>query len=125
VPANQRNYQVFTYTDDNGQTWNKRGTLDVATNAIDGSTPLTAGVREFPKRSRRFGTRQAVFFDPTTFRTARFTVYTTAAFTAITGASTLAVNVPGEVATVAYSLFQKIPERLPVARSTRQLADHA
>ena len=125
MAANQRNFQVFTYTDNNGDTWNKRGPLDTAINAIDGSTALTAGVRVFPRRTKRTHTREAVFFDPTTFRTVRFPVYTAAAFAAITGATTLAVNVPGEVAAVIYSLAQKIDEKLPVARSTRQLADHA
>jgi hypothetical protein len=125
MAANQTNFQVFTYTDDNGAVWNKRGELDTAVNAIDGSTPLTAGARVFPKATRRYHTRFAVFFDPTTFRTKRIIVYTAAAFAAITGASTLAVNVPGEVAAVTYSLAEKIGEKQPVGKATRQAADHA
>jgi len=125
VAANQLNYQMFTYTDDNGQTWNKRGELDAAVNAIDGSSALTAGARVWPRRTARYHTREAVFFDPSTFRTKRIVVYTSAAFAAITGATTLNVNVPGEVAAVSYSLSEKIAEKQPVGKATRQLADHA
>lgn len=125
MAANQLNYQVFTYVDDNGEQWNKRGELDTAVNAIDGSTALTAGKPVWPRQTRRMHTRYAVFFDPTTFRTKRIVVYTAAAFAAITGATTLAVNVPGETAAVSYSLSEKIAEKQPVGKATRQLADHA
>jgi hypothetical protein len=125
MAANQRNFQVFSYVDDNGTVWNKRGTLDAAINAIDGSAPLTAGAPVFPSASRRYHTREAVFYDPSTFRTVRFPVYTAAAFAAITGATTLNVNVPGETAAVTYSLAEKIAEKQPVGKTTRQLADHA
>lgn len=124
MAANQINFQVFTYTDDNGAVWNKRGELDTAVNALDGSTALTAGARVWPARSRRYHTREALFGDPTTFRTKRVVVFTTAAFAALTGASTLAVNVPGNVAAVTYNLIAKIGEKQPIARATRQLADH-
>jgi len=63
--------------------------------------------------------------DATTFRTLRITIYTAAAFAALTGASTVNVSVPGETAAVTYTLAEKIPEKQPVARATRQLADHA
>lgn len=125
MAANQVNYQVFTYVDDNGTTWNKRGELDTAVNAIDGSTALTAGAPVWPRATRRMHTRYAVFFDPTTFRQKRIIVYTSAAFAAITGATTLAVNVPGNTAAVTYSLAEKIAEKQPVGKATRQLADHA
>lgn len=123
--SNERNYQVFSYTDDNAAVWNKRGALDAAINALDGSTVLTAGKALWPAASRRYHTRMAVFQDPTTFRTVRVVIYTPAAFAALTGASTLNVNVPGNVAAVVYNLIEKISEKQPVAHSTRQLADHA
>lgn len=124
MAANQVNYQVFTYVDDNAATWNKRGELDAAVNAIDGSSALTAGARVWPKRTRRYHTREAVFQDPTTFRTKKIIVYTSAAFAALTGSSTLAVNVPGNTAAVTYNLVEKIGEKQPIGRGTRQLADH-
>jgi hypothetical protein len=125
MAANQKNFQVFSYVDDNGDVWNKRGLLDASINAIDGSTALTAGQPVWPHETRRYHTRKAVFVDATTFRTLRITIYTAAAFAALTGASTVNVSVPGETAAVTYTLAEKIPEKQPVARATRQLADHA
>ena len=124
MAANQRNFQVFTYVDDNGTSWNKRGTLDAAQNALDGSSALTAGAPVWINTKRK-RVREAVFFDPTTFRTVHVIVYTAAAFAAITGATTLNVNVPGEVAAVTYTLSEKIAEKQPVGKATRQLTDHA
>lgn len=125
MAADQRNYQVFTYVDDNGTTWNKRGLLDTAVNAIDGSTAATADTplwTDAPSHS----SRKAVFIDPTTQRTIRFTVYTSAAFAAITTSTTLARHVEGETATVTYSLAEKIPEKQRVGKTiTNQRPEHA
>lgn len=123
VTANQRNYNYFTYTDDNAAAWNKRGTVDTATNALDGSSALTAGARVWID-TKRHQTRKAVFQDPTTFRTVKITVYTPTAFAALTGSSTLAVNVPGNTASVTYNLAEKIGEKQPIAKTSRQLTDH-
>jgi len=123
MAANQRNLQVFTYVDDNAVTWNKRGQEDAAINAVDGSAALTAGAPVWIDTKRK-QTRKAVFQDPTTFRTVKFTVYTAAAFAALTSASTLNINVPGEVAAVTYNLSEKIGEKQPVAKAARQLTDH-
>lgn len=122
--ANQKNFQMFTYVDDNGDTWNKRGELDAAVNAIDGSAALTAGEPVWIDTPRK-QTRKAVFFDPQTFRTKKITVYTAAAFAAITGSTTLAVHLPGNTAADTYSLSAKIAEKQPVAKATRQLPDSA
>lgn len=124
MAANQRNSNLFSYVDDSTAVWNKRGPIDTAINAIDGSTALTPGQPLWTdSKSRRC--RKAVFFDPTTFRTIRFPVYTAAAFAAITGATTLNVNVPGETAAVSYSLAEKIPEMQRQAKASRNLPDHA
>ncbi len=122
--ANQRNFEMFTYVDDNGDTWNKRGVVDTAVNAIDGSAALTAGEPVWIDTARK-QTRKAVFFDPQTFRTVKITVYTAAAFAAINGATTLAVHLPGNTAADTYSLAAKIAEKQPVAKATRKLADSA
>jgi hypothetical protein len=122
MAANQRNTNFFTYVDGNGTTWNARGEIDTAVNAIDGSTALTAGAPVWIDSKRR-QTRKVIFFDPGTFRTKRVVVFTTAAFTAITGATTLAVNVPGEVAARTYNVSQKIAEKQPVAKASRNLTD--
>jgi hypothetical protein len=125
MAANQINYQLFSYTDDNAHVWNKRGQLDTAQNAIDGSTPFTGGAQTWPKQTRRMRTREAIFTDPTTFRTRRAIIYTPTAFAAlVVGTTTLAVNVPGNTAAVTYTLTEKIGEKQPSVKGTRQLTDH-
>lgn len=124
MAADQRNYEMFTYVDDNATTWNKRGELDAALNAIDGSAAFTAAAPVWIESPRKH-TRKAVFADSTTFRTKKVTIYTAAAYAALTGASTLAVHVEGETATVTYTLIEKIGEKQPIARTTRKVADHA
>lgn len=123
MAANQKNFEYFTYVDDNAASWNKRGWQDTAVNALDGSAALTSGARVWID-SPRHTTRKAIFQDPVTFRTVKITIYTSAAFAALTGTSTLAVNVPGNTATVTYNLAQKIGEKQPIARAARQLTDH-
>jgi hypothetical protein len=124
MAANQKNTNLFHYTDDNATVWNLRGPIDTAINAVDGSAPLTAGAPVWLNSARRRA-RHAIFFDPTTFRTIKFPVFTPTAFAAITGASTLAVSVPGEATTVTYNLSQKVAEKQPIAKTSRNLADHA
>jgi hypothetical protein len=122
--ANQRNSNVFTYLDDNGTTWNKRGPIDTAINAIDGSAPLTAGAPLWTD-AKSHECRKAIFVDPATFRTVRFPVYTPTDFAAITSATTLAVNVPGNTGAVTYNLSEKVPERQRTPKASRNLDDHA
>jgi len=124
MAANQRNLQYFKYTDDNAVDWNKRGVVDAAINALDGSSALAAGAPVWINTKRKQA-RHVRWQDPTTFRTVDTVIYTPAAFAALTGASTLDVNVPGEVAAVTYNLAEKIAEKQPVAKASRQLADHA
>jgi hypothetical protein len=124
MAANQPNKQYYNYLDDNGQAWSKFGSNDAACAAINGAAAFVAGSRVWPRQTKKYRAREAIFQDPQTFRTARCIVYTPTAFNAITGTSTLAVNVPGETATVTYSLSQKVPEKQPVAKASRQLADH-
>lgn len=122
--ANQRNFQYFTYVDDNGTNWNKRGVLDAAVNAVDGSAALTAGAPVW-EDGGRFHTRKAVFSDATTGRTVAYTIYTAAAFAALTSASTVAVSVPGNAAAVTYTLARKTPERQPLGHTIVGKPDHA
>lgn len=124
MAANQLNYQTFTYVDNAGHSWNKRGQFDTAVNAIDGSTPLNASNPTWPKKSRRYSPREAVFQDPQTFRLRTIVMYTAAAGAALTGTSTLAVSVPGETASVTYNFIGLNSERVPKVRPARQLADH-
>ena len=124
MAADQKNFQLYTYLDDNAQSWNKRGELDADRNAVDGSTAFGAHPA-WGAESRRHRVRKAVYVDPTTFRSKTIIVYTPTAFAALTpGTSTLAFHVEGETATVTYTLASKIPEKQPAAAGSRQLADH-
>jgi hypothetical protein len=127
LAAGQRNYQYFTYIDEDGTSWNKRGNNDAWCAGIDGHAAFTAttGTPIWDKNTRKFHTRSVKFQDPTTFRTVSCTIYTAAAYAAITPATTIAVEVPGEATAVTYELSEKIGEKKPVAKTSRQLIDHA
>jgi len=124
MAADQRNSQLFTYVDENGVSWNKRGPINAAINAVDGSSAFNAANPLWTdSKARRC--RKAVFQDPTTFRTVRFPVFTHAAYAALTSASTIALHVEGETATVTYQLADTIPERVRKVKASRNLVDHA
>lgn len=123
--AVQPNFSTFTYVDNAGHSWNKRGLLDTAQNAIDGSTPLNASNPTWPRKSRRYSPREAVFQDPTTLRTRTAVMYTAAAAAALTGASTLAVSIQGEATAVNYDFIGLNPERVPKVKTSSHLIDHA
>jgi hypothetical protein len=123
--AQQKNMQLFTYLDDNAQSWNKRGELDAIRNAVDGSTAFGAHPN-WGRESRRHSVRKAIYSDGTTFRTKTCIIYTPTAFAALTtGTSTLSFMVEGEATAVVYTLAKKVAERQPSAQSARNLADHA
>jgi len=125
MAADQPNFQLFTYVDDGGVSWNKRGFDGGPAAAVDGHSAFGAHPnwgRETPRHS----VRKIVYTDPTTFRTVRAVFYTAAAYNAVViGTDTIAVHVQGEVATVAYTATKRIPERQPSAKAARQDADHA
>lgn len=125
MAADQLNKQWFTYVDLNGQAWNKLGNDDAACHAIDGSAAAVGGQPDYPRATRRRQPREAIFTDPTTFRQKSCIIYTEAALAAITAGATIAVHVPGETATVSYTLSAKRPDKAPVRSTARQLADHA
>jgi enterochelin esterase-like enzyme len=125
VAAQQKNFQLFTYLDDNAQSWNKRGELDSIRNAVDGSAAFGAHPN-WGRESRRHSVRKAIYSDGTTFRTKTIIVYTPTAFSALTvGTSTLSFMVEGEATAVVYTLAKKVAERQPSAQAARNLADHA
>jgi len=125
VVAAQKNFGLFTYTDDNGVDWNKRGELDAIRNAVDGSSAFGAHPN-WGRETVRHMPRTITYQDATTFRTKRVIFYTAAAYAAITvGTSTLSFMVEGETVAVVYTAVKKNPERQPSAASPRNLADHA
>lgn len=117
------NRKWWTYVDNHGKTWNKMGKIDPGCNAIDGSAAATVGAPNFPRQTRRYAARKAVFQDPATFRTAYCIMYTAAAGAALSGTSTLAVNVPGSATPVTYTFQELTPEKTPIKSISRNLAD--
>lgn len=125
MAADQKNFGLFTYVDDTGQSWNKRGELDAARNAVDGSAAFGANPM-WGAESPRHKVRKGLYVDGTTFRSKTIILYTAAAAAALTpGTSTLAFHVEGETGTVTYTYAGLIPEKQPKAQASRNLADHA
>jgi hypothetical protein len=123
MAADQKNFQHFLYVDDNGVSWTKRGELDAARNAVDGSAAATGAPTWNDSASMK--TRKVIYLDPTTGRTKTIIVYTAAAFAAITLASTLAFHVEGNTATVTYTADKKVGEKQPRRGVITGHADHA
>ncbi len=125
MAADQRNMQLFTYVDNNGVSWNKRGKDDANCAAVDGHA--TFGTHpSWGRETTRHSVRKMLYVDPTTFRTKVCIMYTAAAAAAVAvGTDNLAVHVEGETATVNYLAAGLIPERQPKVKAARQLADHA
>jgi hypothetical protein len=125
MAADQPNIQLFTYVDDSGTSWNKRGSDGGPAAGVDGHAAFGAHPN-WGRETRRHSVRKIIYQDPTTFRTLTAIFYTAAAWNAVAlGTDTIAVHVPGEVATVAYTATKRVPERSPAAKSARQDVDHA
>lgn len=124
MAAAQKNFQLYTYVDGNGVSWNKRGEEDDLRSAVDGSTPF--GVHpNWGRETRRHSVRKIVYTDATTFRSKTVIFYTQAAFAAVALGDIIAFPVEGEVASVNYAASRRIAERLPGQTAARQLVDHA
>lgn len=125
MAAEQKNFGLFTYVDNNGVSWNKRGELDAVRNAVDGSTAF-GGHPAWGAESPRHRVRKGVYQDATTFRTKTIILYTAAAAAALTpGTSTLTFKVEGNTAGVVYTYQGLIDEKQPKPGASRNLADHA
>lgn len=124
MAADQKNFQLYTYVDDNGVSWNKRGELDAARNAVDGNAAF-GNHPNWGAETRRHSVRKITYTDSTTFRSKSVIFYTAAAYAAVALGDIIAFHVEGETATVNYAASKKHPERQPAALGTRQLADHA
>lgn len=124
MAATQTNFQLFTYVDDNGVSWNKRGEDGGPAAAVDGHAAFGTHPN-WGRETNRHSTRKIIYRDPATFRTVKAIFYTAAAFAAVALGDIIAVTVPGEVAAVNYAAIKKVGERQPAAAGARQLADHA
>jgi hypothetical protein len=125
MAADQKNFALFTYVDNDGISWNKRGEVNSARQAIDGNAAPGAHPN-WGRSTRRHKARSITYVDGTTFRKVEVVFYTAAAFAAVVkGTDTIAVHVEGESATVAYTASKKNDEKSASATSGPQLADHA
>jgi hypothetical protein len=123
MAADQKNFQNYTYTDDNGVTWTKRGEMEAVRQAVDGNA-AAAGHPTW-RDSPRMKARRIIYTDSTTFRTKSVLFYTAAAFSAVALGDIIAFPVEGETTSVNYAATKKQAEKQPSRGASRQLADHA
>jgi hypothetical protein len=123
MAADQKNFQNYTYVDDNAVSWTKRGEMEAVRQAVDGNA-AAAGHPTWID-GPRMRVRAVIYQDATTFRTKRVIVYTAAAFAAIALGDTISFPVEGEATAVSYAAIKKQGEKQPSRGAARQLADHA
>lgn len=121
MARNQKNFDNFLYTDDNAVDWTKRGESGGDGSAVDGHATNTGAPMWIDTARRK--ARSVTAYDPTTFRTVRFLVYTPTAYAAIGIGDTIAVQVEGLSTTVNYTVNGKNPEKQPKIQVSRKLAD--
>lgn len=125
MPADQRNFNYFTYVSDDGTTYNIRADVDWAGISGHGLAARTNGAPLFIPTGRR-KPRMASYVDSTTGRKKKGPVGTATAYAALALGSTQNFHVEGETATVAYALAVKSPEKVPsTVLQTTGLPDHA
>lgn len=123
MTRNQKNFQLFTYVDDNGTSWNKRGEDGGAAAAVDGHAVFNATQPPWEDHGR-MKVRRIIYTDSTTGRTVDPIFYTPTAFNAVALGDILAVDVAGLATTINYSASKKVPERQPSRRAAlNQLPD--
>ncbi len=124
MARNQKNFTLFTYVDNDGTSWNKRGEDGGAASLVDGHTTYVATQPVWPRQTRRYAPRRIIYTDPTTFRKIFPVFYTAAAYEAVALGDIVAVQVAGLATTVNYEATKKLPERKPSsAPQSAELAD--
>lgn len=118
MAQNSINFANFTYVDDDGISWNKRGEDGGPAAAVDGHTAPGAN-QAWRDRGRRQRARAVVYVDDTdvtggrspTFRKYRAIMYTAAAYAAVALGDSISVPVPGLATSVSYKARDKQGER--------------
>lgn len=123
MARNQKNFAYQLYIDDNGAEWNVHGETGGAAAAVDGHGARDITKPVFGRQSRRRHVRKIIYQDPVTFRTIDPIFYTAAAYAAVAPGDIVAVQVTGLATTVNYEAIEKVPERMPLGRASRNLAD--
>lgn len=125
MPADQRNFAYSDYLSDNGTHFCVKADAAWIADAQSGGAACTTGVSYGPDTSAR-AKRSATFTDATTFRTVKGPVFTPTAFLALViGTNTRAIHVPGETATVSYTLTHVTGEKRGATVIGRTDPDHA
>ena len=124
MPGVQRNFQLFDYESDDGNTYSVRGEVGGAFAAVDGHA-ATFAFPAYGRQTKNRHVRKVSASDPTTFRSVIGIIYTAAAFAAISPGDVIAVSVPGLATAVNYTVDGFIAEKRPRVRLGRQLPDHA
>lgn len=122
MARNQKNLQLFTYVDDGGTSWNKRGEDGGAAAAVDGHTAFNATQPTWEDH-KRMRVRRIIYTDATTGRIVNPIFYTPTAYNAVALGDIVAVQVAGLATTVNYAASKKVPEKQPSRRAARQLPD--
>lgn len=124
MAADQKNFGLFTYVDNDGVSWNKRGEVEAVRQAVDGNA--ASGAHQIWRDHGAYRVRKIVYQDPTTFRTKSVIFYTAAAYAAVVlQTDTISFPIEGEATAVDYTAVAKIPEHKPGQRFPRPLPDHA
>ena len=123
MARNQKNFQLFTYVDDNARSWNLRGEDGGAAAAVDDHAAFGATQPRWPRSSRRMHPRKIIYQDAVTFRTIDPIFYTSTAYNAVAIGDIVSVPVTGLATNVNYTAIVKVPEKQPRTAGARQLAD--
>lgn len=123
MAATQKNFKWYRYVDDSARNWAIRSESDWGDSAASGLAAFNAADPPFGPQTRRHHPRKVIYQDPTTFRTFTGIMGTAAALAG--AAATHDVVIPGEVAAVTYDLAAKVGEKLQIAKTARNAADHA
>lgn len=125
MPADQRNFAYSDYLSDDAVHYCVKADANWIALGDSGGATCTNGIAYGRDTTRRHK-RSATYQDATTFRTVKEPVFTPTAFAAlVVGTSTLSVHVPGETATVSYTLVKLDPEKRPRTVIGRTDPDHA
>jgi len=124
MPSPQRNWDYFTYESGDGTTYNIRADQDWGAISAHGLAARANGQPTYIASGRR-KPRSITYTDLTTGRSRTGPVGTASAWDAIDIGDTQAFPVPGETATVTYTVTRKTGERVPGSVAATHLPDHA
>lgn len=124
MPLPQPNFGYFTYESDDGTSYNIRCSAEWAAIAGHGLAARANGQPRYITTGQR-KPRSVIYVDLTTGRKKKGPVGTAAAYAALADGAVQAFPVPGQVATVNYTLAAHTPEHVAGSVIQTSLPDHA